>query len=350
MLRVKSPGRICLFGEHQDYLDLPVVSMAISLHSTIIGKKINSRKIIIHKKDLGEIESFSLDDLKYDDDRDYFKSGIITCMNEGLEFSNGFEVEIKSDIPMQAGCGSSSSIMVGWIYFLTKVSDQIVDWDSEKIGNLAYESEVLNFNEPGGMMDQYSSSLGGLLYLKSKPNVYFEHLNSSLGTFILADSLEPKNTMKILSRCKMLRLETILKIKNNVLNFNLSNCKLDQIKSFLNDKEVFLMQGTLDNRDLLLKGVEILKNKSLDHVEFGNLLYNEHEILRDVLQISTSKIERMMKSAMDAGALGGKITGSGGGGCMFIYAMEKIEEIMEGIKREGGAAYLVNESPGVEID
>ena len=96
MLRVKSPGRICLFGEHQDYLDLPVVSMAISLHSTIIGKKINSRKIIVHKQDLGEIESFSLDDLKYDDDRDYFKSGIVTCMKEGLEFSNGFEVEIES--------------------------------------------------------------------------------------------------------------------------------------------------------------------------------------------------------------------------------------------------------------
>ena len=40
-MEVSTPGRICLFGEHQDYLSLPVVSMAISLYSTILGKKIN---------------------------------------------------------------------------------------------------------------------------------------------------------------------------------------------------------------------------------------------------------------------------------------------------------------------
>ena len=349
MLRVKSPGRICLFGEHQDYLDLPVISMAISLHSTIIGKKINSNKVIIHKKDLGEIESFSLDDFEYGNDRDYFKSGLAICLREGLEFSNGFEVEVESNIPMQAGCGSSSSIMVGWIYFLMKSSDQNVDWDSEKIGKLADEAEVLNFNEPGGMMDQYSSALGELLYLRSKPIISYEQLNPSLGSFILVDSLEPKDTMEILSKCKMLRMEIILKIKNKMLDFNLSNCTLDQIKSFLNDEELILMKGTLENRDLLLKGIEVLKHGSLDHEKFGSLLYSQHVILRDVLGVSIPKIDKMIECAMNKGALGGKITGSGGGGCMFIYATENIEEIMEEINSEGGVAYLVNQCSGVDM-
>ena len=350
MIRIKSPGRICLFGEHQDYFNLPVISMAISLHSTIIGRKINSRKIIIHKKDLDEIESFSLDDLKYDKKRDYFKSGVVSCVKEGLEFSNGFEVSIESNIPMQAGCGSSSSIMVGWIYFLSKMSDQSVDWSIEKIGELAYAAEVLNFKEPGGMMDQYSSALGGLIYLNSQPKIYFEKLNPSLGFFILADSLDSKPTMEILSKCKKLRLNIINKISTNLLDFDLSNSVFDQVRPLLNDDEVFLMEGTFHNRDLLWKGLAVLKDKFLDHVLLGNLLYDQHKVLRDVLEISTVKIENMMKAAMDAGALGGKITGSGGGGCMFVYGIEQKEKIMDAIRGQGGVPYLVHPSLGVLMD
>ena len=73
---ISPPGRICLFGEPQDYLDLPVISMAISLRAQIIGKKRADRKVIIQKSDLHETESFSLNDLSYTKQRDYFKSGL----------------------------------------------------------------------------------------------------------------------------------------------------------------------------------------------------------------------------------------------------------------------------------
>ena len=83
-MRISTPGRICLFGEHQDYLGLPVIAMAISLRVILEGKKRQDRKVIIHKPDLGETETFSLDDLSYTKPRDYFKSGIIVCKNAGL--------------------------------------------------------------------------------------------------------------------------------------------------------------------------------------------------------------------------------------------------------------------------
>jgi galactokinase len=75
-MTISTPGRICLFGEHQDYLGLPVLAMAISLRIKITGEKINDKKVIIRKPDLGEVETFSLDDLNYTKKRDYFKSGI----------------------------------------------------------------------------------------------------------------------------------------------------------------------------------------------------------------------------------------------------------------------------------
>ncbi|HIO55857.1 MAG TPA: galactokinase family protein, partial [Candidatus Marinimicrobia bacterium] len=60
-LTVSSPGRLCLFGEHQDYLGLPVISMAISLRARIHGIKRLNREVIIHKPDINETESFILD-------------------------------------------------------------------------------------------------------------------------------------------------------------------------------------------------------------------------------------------------------------------------------------------------
>ena len=130
-MEITTPGRICLFGEHQDYLGLPTLAMAISLRSSLKDKKTNDRGVIINKIDLGETESFSLDNLDYESERDYFKSGIKTCMEEGLNFSRGFNCKVTSNIPFQAGTSSSSSIMVSWIHFLSKMADQPIGWDRE---------------------------------------------------------------------------------------------------------------------------------------------------------------------------------------------------------------------------
>ena len=51
-MEISTPGRICLFGEHQDYLELPVIAMAISLRAKIIGEKRSDNQVIIHKPDL----------------------------------------------------------------------------------------------------------------------------------------------------------------------------------------------------------------------------------------------------------------------------------------------------------
>ena len=51
-MEVSSPGRICLFGEHQDYLGLPVIAMAMNLRLRINGQKRNDKKIVINLPDI----------------------------------------------------------------------------------------------------------------------------------------------------------------------------------------------------------------------------------------------------------------------------------------------------------
>jgi len=349
-MEISTPGRICLFGEHQDYLGLPVIAMAISLRAKIIGEKRSDNQIIIHKPDLGETETFSLDDLSYTKPRDYFKSGIIVCKNAGLTFSTGFECEVTSKIPIRAGTSSSSAISVSWIHFLSQIADVRPNWDQKKIGELAYKTEVEEFNEPGGMMDQYTTAMGNLIYIQSEPGITIESLNPILGTFVLGDSCEPKDTMGILSRCRDSRLEIIQKLKMKNPTSTIHTLGEGADISDLNASEIELYKGTLRNRDLLKRALLELEKEESNHESIGQLLLDHHQVLRDVLQVSTPKIETMMDAASNAGALGGKINGSGGGGCMFAYAPNNPEHVAEAIEKAGGKAYIIQQDEGTRIN
>ncbi|SVA31138.1 uncharacterized protein METZ01_LOCUS83992, partial [marine metagenome] len=142
LMHISTPGRICLFGEHQDYLGLPVIAMAITLRAELRGEKRSDQKVVVHKPDIGETEIFSLNDLAYQKPRDYFKSGIIVSKKAGFTFSTGFECEITSDIPISAGTSSSSAITVSWIHFLSQMADEPVHLSKQKIGSLSYQTEV----------------------------------------------------------------------------------------------------------------------------------------------------------------------------------------------------------------
>jgi len=199
-------------------------------------------------------------------------------------------------------------------------------------------------------MDQYSTAMGYLIYIQSEPDITIESLNPNLGTFVLGDSCEPKNTMGILSRCRDSRLEIIqkLKMKNPTSTIHTLNDGTDI--SDLNASEIELYKGTLKNRDLLKRALSELEKEESNHESIGQLLSDHHQVLRDVLQVSTPKIEAMMDAALNSGALGGKINGSGGGGCMFAYAPNNPEHVAEAIEKAGGKAYIIQQDEGTRIN
>ena len=94
----------------------------------------------------------------------------------------------------------------------------------------------------------------------------------------------------------------------------------------------------------------MLAQKLIPKKEIGNLMNEHHQILRDDLKISTSKIETMINVALKAGAYGAKINGSGGGGCMFAYAPEDPERVAESINKVGGRSYIVHCDTGTKLE
>ena len=326
-----------------------MIAMAISLRANMVGEKRTDQEVIIHKPDIGETERFQISDSAYQRQRDYFKSGINICKREGLRFSHGFECEIRSEIPIKAGTSSSSAIVVSWINFLSQMCDEPLTWTNEKIGELAYAAEVSEFQEPGGMMDQYATAIGQMVYVESKPLTSVEPLSSPLGSFVLGDSGDQKDTLSILAHCRDMRIDVLNKIRPFNPGFDLHSCGHDLDLSNLNDQERILFKSTLDNRDLLREAKAELLGSDMDHERVGALLDQHHVILRDHLHVSTDKIERMIDAAMNAGALGCKINGSGGGGCMFAYAPNNPDAVVDAIEAVGGKAYLINADEGTKV-
>ncbi|HUL43106.1 MAG TPA: galactokinase family protein [Bacteroidota bacterium] len=353
-LKVSTPGRVCLFGEHQDYLDLPVISCAISLRLTIVSHMINDCRVIVHTPDTGGTFSIPLDrPVDMERDRDFFRSGIKVMQNLGMTFSHGFECTIHGTIPISAGTSSSSAMLVSWMNLLGRLSDEEKILTPQELAVTAHAAEVVEFHGPGGKMDQYATAFGGVLYQSFFPHDQITELHPVLGTFVLGDSLQPKDTKSILSRVKNRVLDIVNRIRRIYPAFSLQTIRIEDLPQYtgtLEQEELELLNGTVRNRDFTREGFVLLQNKNPDPHKLGSLLSAQEEILRDILCISTPKIDRMVDAALGAGAFGGKINGSGGGGCMFAYAPEEPERIAEAIQSAGGRAYLVHPDEGSRLE
>lgn len=353
-MKVSTPGRICLFGEHQDYLGLPVVAAAISRRIQIEGTHRHDDQVVIHLPDLGSEIRFSLQNtFPYTVDRDYYKSTINVLKRKGREFSKGFDCTVRGNIPINSGTSSSSALIVSWAGFLDRMSDNPAGYSAKEIGEIAYLAEVPEFGEPGGMMDHYSTAIGNVIYLESTPEIKVQALTPALGTFVLGDSLEPKDTIGILARCRYGMEAIIEKVKAEDTAFSIFSGSADDVESytsFLSSDEQNLLKANIEDRDLLREGKLLLESEqSGDDFDrsLGHLLYRHHSNLRDFKRTSTPKIDRMLDAALNAGALGGKINGSGGGGCMFAYAPHNAAEVAEAIEKAGGKSHIIEVAPGV---
>lgn len=350
LLKISTPGRICLFGEHQDYLGLPIIASAVSKRIFIEGTKRNDNKIRINLPNIKSTETINLNGLlSYTKERDYYRSSLNVLLREGYTFSNGFDCVVHGDIPINSGTSSSSALTVTWINFLSRMSDQSVILSAEKIAEFAHRAEVLEFSEPGGMMDHYSTSVGNVIWLESVPKIKLEKINSRLGTFVLGNSLEPKDTKAILARVKDGVLNILNELSKKYSDFSIHKIKLDEIEDYkkhLSTEQYELLSGTLMNRDITFKAKKIFETEPFNDMLIGGLLNQHQNILRDVLKISTKKIDRMIDVALNAGAYGAKINGSGGGGCMFAYAPVNSEKVLEAIKMISNDSFIVHSDEG----
>ncbi len=359
---VSAPARICLFGEHQDYLGLAVIAAAIDLRLYVRGTPRADGWFRVDMPDIGQSDAFQPDsELPYRGPRDYLRAVVNVLLRHGVRFPQGYDCQIRSTIPINAGVSSSSALVVAWTRFLLAVGEPAQELEPAKVARLAHEAEVLEFGEPGGMMDHYTCSLGGLLYidcgkpLRVRPLLDDEPdaLPARLAGLVLGCSLEEKDTTSLLARVKAAAQEGIRALQDRWPAFDLRSTPLSEAEphlAALPPDLACVLRANIVNRDLCRQALALFQGKAWSPQALGRLLDAHHAQLRDGLGVSTPKLEALIEAARSAGALGCKLVGSGGGGCMVAYAPGHEAEVARAIESAGGRAFKIGVDGGVRVE
>ncbi|MGH1385334.1 mevalonate kinase family protein [Kordia sp.] len=349
-------GRTCLFGDHQDYLGLPVIACAIDKFIKLVAVENNSASFNISKPDIDEQRTIQIDAVNEHTDiiGDHFLAVLKVLQTYNCIPTKGYDITITGTIPINAGLSSSSAVVVAWVQFLLEAFGCNEKVTQEFIAQIAYEAEVVEQKSSGGKMDQYSISLGNIIYLETDESSAYETIPKKLPGLIIGESGIPKDTLGTLKELKENAILSIEKVKEFEGNFDIRSIKKNDLKTYENylttDLQPYFRAAVL-NYLITRKALTEFRKDELDYTAIGHLMYQHHEILRDLLHITVPRIDDMIDAALANGALGAKIVGSGKGGSIVALAPEgKEQQVIDSIKNAGAVdAYLVSIDTGARI-
>lgn len=329
MIRIQVPARICFYGDHQDYLGLPVIAGAIDRYINITARPNAEGKFVLKLLDLGE-EDFILldDDLKNVRPGDFFRSAMAVLKNEGFHYQQGYTVEISGNIPVNAGLSSSSALLVAWIRFLVAINGKLDETTDFQVGRWAYEAEVVFFDSPGGLMDQYTIAQRGLLYIDTESGKS-ERLVGNMGQLLVAESGLAKKTLEVLKNARVYAQNAVDAVKRSHPGFVLKESVLDDYQKYLESVPNEFQDhwyAAIHNYQITLEAKKELQKELPNLQKLGDLMNSHQKILQEQIQNTPAEMVRMMEAARGAGAIGAKTIGSGGGGCMVAMVTGDVKE------------------------
>lgn len=331
-IKIIAPGRVCLFGDHQDYLGLPVIACAIDRKITLTATPNLDKTFNISLPDIDANRVISIrEEIDSLQPRDYFASTLRVVKRYGCIPNMGYNISITGTIPINAGVSSSSALVVAWVHFLLKAYGPKNKITLPFIAQLAYESEVTEHNEPGGKMDQYTSSIGKILHIQTGEPFHYTTLGDSIDGLILSDSGVSKTTIEVLAKTKNMVLESIQCVVEKIPGFILNDVHLNTLDQYLDlipHKLQPYFIAAIKNHDITKQAMVEFSRPVLDLERIGHLLTQHHVVLKDILKITVPKIDAMIDAAIAEGAYGAKIVGSGGGGCIVILSPPEKKEII----------------------
>jgi mevalonate kinase len=227
-----------------------------------------------------------------------------------LASKTGANVTIRSEMPVGAGLGTSAAIAVGTIAAYARILGH--ELDSEEIARLGHltEREVQGAASP---MDTAISTLGGTIFIRptsERPKIEKVKLQAPLPSVVGYTEREAK-TSDLLGRVRALR-EAAPKVVDSVV---------EAIGGVVEEGKAALCKADLE--------------------QLGRLMNINHGLL-EALGVSSKRLNDMVYSSRSAGALGSKMTGAGGGGCMIALCPGKEDQVSIAIKVVGGEPFRAN--------
>jgi D-glycero-alpha-D-manno-heptose-7-phosphate kinase len=212
-----------------------------------------------------------------------------------LTIDRGVEIHHDGDLPARSGMGTSSSFTVGLLHALYALKGHMPS--KQQLAAESIEIEQEHLKETVGSQDQVIAAYGGFNHITFLPNGEFS---------VRPMTLAPERTRELNSHL-MLFYTGIKRTSSQIA------------QSYVNDIEGRRRQLRI-MKDLIEESISMLTNGD-DIVTFGELLHEAWQAKRSLSSsISNSFVDELYDQALSAGAIGGKLTGAGGGGFMLLFA------------------------------
>ncbi|MHA2005932.1 MAG: mevalonate kinase family protein [Promethearchaeota archaeon] len=302
---VEVPGRICLMGDKVDLLGKPVIGMAINLMMKINYEERNDDTIEFFSNNTKERVKFRKNETPpIDIDLAYW-----SVLYERLKqyVKNGFYMGVDSDIPIGAGLSTSAALSIGFIKALNQALD--LNFTRGEIAELAYLGENHDLGIMCGRLDQYTEAYGGIVFIHTGETPSVEYLDVEELPVVVGDSLEERKASSILNK----------------------------IKRKIREKDPTTLNAFRVIENCVYESKQALLKRNFE--KLGELMNTQQEQER-ILKADTIKIVNLCNAAKNAGALGAKQMGAGGGGCIVAIAPNKQKEVAQAITTAGGRAWI----------
>jgi len=309
--------------------DFCTISCAISLRTYGVFEKSPDFSVDVRTPEsAGTYQTVLKNDLSYNGKYDIVKAAIKRLQKESAEFGTRFEqtkfrLTTWSDIPPRSGLGGSSAV----INMILIGCRSLYDLDKRVLNDyrIAEICTRVEYEELGftcGYADRYSTLLGGLAYIDYRGKLHHQPIEDEpYATYERLDGFVPELPLFI--------------VYTGVARDSGS------VHSVLRSRYMAELNGDAEGESFALKGMREIANTAIqgkkrllesDWEALGSLMNENHKWIDWIMRKAgfndgAGAVNNMLiKDALDRGALGAKLTGAGGGGCICVLAREGHKE------------------------
>ncbi|MDX1740423.1 MAG: galactokinase [Rhodothermales bacterium] len=332
----RAPGRVNLIGDHTDYNEGFVLPMTIEQAVWVGVRRREDQEVKLVSVNFDEEVAFSLDEAgRRGSDWHYYVGGVVDMLARRGNVAAGIEAVVFGDVPVGSGLSSSAALEVATLVALEGAFG--FELSGVEGARLCQQVEHEYIGVKCGIMDQFASRLGReghALFIDCRDLGYREvPVSRDSVAVVLADtrvgrSLAGSKYNERRAECQevveFFRAEdpgvrALRDLDEETLNSGESHLKADRYRRALH---------VVTENARVVEAVAALEAGDMERV--GMLMNASHDSLRDLYEVSSPELDRLVEIARETdGVLGARMTGAGFGGCTVTLARHECVPALE---------------------
>ena len=351
MVKILSPGRVNLIGEHTDYTGGYVMPMAIDLYTVVEGWKNDSVDLFSYA--YSERKQYEVDDLEKEDDWIDHVKGVYSVLKEEGYSPGGMKTSFDGELPIGSGLSASASFELGVMTLLDELYDLGLSGEEKALLCQRVENDYVGVS--CGIMDQFVISMGreGRVMMLDTDTLEYEFVDfpEELKVVVFHTGVERELKSSEYNE----RRETVERALDKLDADNSKGLSEKDLEG-LSDLERKRLGYIVRENERVIDTKDALEDGDLERV--GEILVEAHEDIAENYEASCEELDFLVDKSVEEGALGARLTGAGwGGAAIALWKGDDVERFAEGVfdeyrdeyDHDNADYFVVEPSDGVKV-